>query len=188
MRISITKFAAKAVLVSLPMVFSTSVLAGYVDLIVTGTGASTELEIDTSDVKCGSDKNCIQTTKGNELDLDFKLGKGCALYNYKLSGMQLSMIQRQPDPSNPSVMIKAFGHYVMPAIVVRDFDTAVNGEVKWDNTAGNNNKLHDDKIKIKDKNEGEYVVFFQIEARKCDPELPGPDVILLDPRVENTGN
>ena len=102
--------------------------------------------------------------------------------------MQLSMIQRQPDLSNPSVMIKAFGRYVLPAIVVRDFDTAVDGTVKWSNTAGNNNKLQDDKIKIKDKNEGEYVVFFQIEASKCDPELPGPDVILLDPRVENTGN
>lgn len=52
MRNSITKFLAKAILVSVAMVFSTSVFAGYVDLIVTGTGASTMLEIDDSDVKC----------------------------------------------------------------------------------------------------------------------------------------
>ena len=52
MRNSITKFLAKAILVSIAMVFSMSVFAGYVDLIVTGTGASTMLEIDDSDVKC----------------------------------------------------------------------------------------------------------------------------------------
>ena len=52
MRNSITKFLAKAILVSVAMVFSTAVFGGYVDLIVTGTGASTMLEIDDSDVKC----------------------------------------------------------------------------------------------------------------------------------------
>ena len=52
MRNSITKFLAKAILVSVAMVFSAAVFGGYVDLIVTGTGASTMLEIDDSDVKC----------------------------------------------------------------------------------------------------------------------------------------
>ncbi len=52
MRNSITKFLAKAILVSVAMAFSTSVFAGYVDLIVTGAGGSTMLEIDDSDVKC----------------------------------------------------------------------------------------------------------------------------------------
>lgn len=189
MRNSIIKFLAKAILMSVVMVFSTSVFAGYVDLIVTGAGASTMLKIDDSDVRCGADKNCIQTTKGSALDLDFKLDQACkgAGPNYKLSGMQFSMIQSQPDPANPALMKKAFGDYNLPAIVVQDFDTETDGTVKWDNTAGNNNKLHDDKIKIRDNNEGEYVVFFQIEASKCDEELPGPDVIFLDPRVENTG-
>ena len=186
----ISKLSAQAIFASIVIAFSTSVFAGYLDLIVTGSGAGTKLEIDASDVKCGSDKNCIQTIKGSSLDLDFKLDKACqdGGPNYKLNGMKFSMIQRQPDPANPALMSKAFGYYTLPAIVARDFDTEADGTVKWGNTARNNNKLHDDKIKIKDKNEGEYVVFFQIEARKCDASLPGPGVIYLDPRVENRGN
>lgn len=190
MSIPITKFSMRAIFTTIVLVFSTSVFAGYVDLIVEGTGGSTKLKIDDSDVKCGSDKNCILTTKGSALDLDFKLKKAGneGGPNYKLNGMQLSMIQRYPDPADPGVMIKAFGAYNLPAIVMQDFDAKADGTVKWDNTSGNNNKLHDDKIKIKDKNEGEYVVFFQIAAKKCNVDLPGPDVIYLDPRIENKGN
>ena len=185
----IAKFPAQVFVTSIALVFSSIVSAGYVDLIVTGTGTAMKLEIDDSDVKCGNDKNCIQTTKGRSLDLDFKLGNACQTGgpSYKLSGMQFSMIQREPDPANSTLMKKAFGAYNLPAIVVQDFDTEADGTVKWSNTSGNNNKLQDDKIKIKDNNKGEYVVFFQIEAKKCDSDLPGPGVIFLDPRVENKG-
>ena len=52
MRNAKTKFLAIAILLSVALVFSTSVFASYVDLIVTGAGASTMLEIDDSEVKC----------------------------------------------------------------------------------------------------------------------------------------
>ncbi len=164
-----------------------SVFAAYIDLIVTGAGVDTKLEIADSDVKCHGDKHCIKTEKGKELDVDFKLKGACRDGGpaYRLSGMQFSMIQRQPKSDGSSDMVKAFGRYDIPSIVVSDFDTEVNGIVKW----GGQNDLKDDKIKIKDKNDGEYVVFFQIEASKCpDSGVAGPDVIYLDPRVKNTGN
>lgn len=191
MRKLITKFIARGIYASIVIVFSTSAFAGYVDLQVTGTGVNTKLKMGGSNVYCSlPKKNCIVTKKGAELDLDFKLFQACKSGGpkYKLSGMQLSMIQRIPDPANPGQMIKAFGVYNLPAIVMRDFDAVANGTIKWGNTSGNNNKLQDDKIKIKDKNKGEYVVFFQIEASKCDAASPGPDTIYLDPRIENTGN
>ena len=84
----ISKLSAQAIFASIVIAFSTSVFAAYVDLIVTGSDAGTKLEIGGSNVKCGSNKNCIQTTKGSSLDLDFKLDKACQAGgpNYKLSG------------------------------------------------------------------------------------------------------
>jgi len=158
----------------------TSAFAGFVDLIVVGVYPDARLEIADSDVKCGSDKNCIKTTKGSELEVDFRLKKACdgTEPDYKLTGMQFSMIQREPDGAGG--MTKPFGKYTLPAIVTQDFNTDAKGNVIWTN----GNKLSDDKIKLKNKNDGEYVVFFQVEAVHC---TNSSDVILLDPRVENTG-
>jgi hypothetical protein len=160
--------------------------AGYVDLKITGTGAHTKLEIEDSDVKCGSDKNCIKTVKGQALDLDFRLKKACQNNGpvYRLSEMILSMVQKEPENAGSDVMVKAFEKYVMPAIVTSDFGTDATGKVLWNN----HNSLADDKIKIKNKNEGAYVVFYQIKASKCPgSNANGPAHIYLDPKIRNTG-
>ena len=127
-----------------------------------------------------------KTKKGKKQDLDFRLKNACKDDGpeYRLSGMQFSMIQREPDGSGN--MVKAFGKYVVPEVVAQDFDTDARGNVFWkDSTfARRPNQLADDKIKLKNKNQGEYVVFFQIEATHCtDPSV----VIYLDPRIKNTG-
>lgn len=168
------------------LVLSASAFAGYVDLVVTGSGASTALEIESNDVKCGNDKHCIQTVKGQDMDLDFRLKKACKNGGpeYRLTEMQLSMVQRQPQSPGSNTMVKAFGIYVLPAIVTSDFGANASGIVQWTN----HNKLADDKIKIKNKNHGEYVVFYQIKASKCPGStVAGPADIYLDPRVRNTG-
>lgn len=155
---------------------------GFVDLKVVGTYPDATLEIEDSDVKCGSDKNCIRTTKGAELDLDFKLKKACDDDGpeYKLTGMQFSMIESEPDGTGGTA--KPFGKYPLPAIVTSDFDLNSNGYVNW---AGvNNNKLSDAMIKLKNKNDGKYVVFFKIQATHC---TDSSKVIYLDPRIENNG-
>jgi hypothetical protein len=179
---------AQAIVVATAVLLSTTVFAAYVDLKVTSTGANTKLEIEASEVKCGSDKNCIKTTKGQSLDLDFRLKNACKSDGpaYKLNAMQFSQIQSQPDPDNPGSVEKTWGKYLLPPIVTSDFDTDAKGNVKWDNTSRNNNKLHDDKIKIKDKNQGKYVVYFRIGAVPCG--TGGGASIWLDPRFENTGN
>lgn len=157
---------------------------GYVDLEV--SGGNLVIAANTKD--CNGNLNCIKTTKGNALDLDFKLNKACkdGGPEYKLDSMQLSMVQLEPDPAKPGTSRKAFGRYILPAIVQQDFDALPDGTIQWGNTAGNNNKLHDDKIKIRDRNEGAYVVFFKIVAVPCDPQSQLPP-IELDPRIENTG-
>lgn len=161
---------------------SPAAMAGKIDLSVDDSGATPVLKIDGSDVKCGNDLSCIKTNKGQQQDLEFRLKKSCGVDegNYKLSGMQFSMIQRQPASDGSGKMVKAFGRYVIPSVVATDFGTDASGNVLW---AGDNS-LKDHMIKLKNKNQGEYVVFFQIEATHCvDPSK----VIYLDPRVENTG-
>lgn len=160
---------------------------GKIGLKVTGAGADTKLEIESNDVKCGNDKHCIQTNKGNYLDLDFDLDNACNNNGpaYRLSEMTFSMIQREPEAPGSKVMVKAFGKYVMPAIVMSDFDTNPNGIVRWTQP----NQLMDHKIKLRNKNHGQYVVFYQIRASKCPgSNVNGPEHIYLDPRVRNTGN
>lgn len=185
-KLTINKLVSQVLLLAAALLFSTSLIAGFVDLVITGSGDATKLEIDANDMKCGSDTDCIKTQKGHALDIDFRLKNACKDGGppYRLSGMQLSLIKRQPQSAGSSTMVKAFGRYVMPAVVAGDFDTEANGTVKW--TGGND--LKDDKIKIKNKNDGEYVVFYMIEASKCPGSVtPGPDIIYLDPRIENTG-
>ena len=127
--------------------------------------------------------NCIKTSKGSELDVDFKLEQACKQNGpqYKLTGMQFSMIETEPDGSGGT--IKPFGKYPLPTIVTSDFNLNGDGEVLWD--GANNNKLSDDKIKLKNRNEAKYVIFFMIEATHC---TNSADVIYLDPRMENTGS
>jgi len=150
--------------------------AGFVDLAVVGAYPDARLEITDSDVKCGNDLNCIATTRGSELDVDFRLKQACNTPGpqYRLTGMQLGMQQYEPDGS------KAFGKHQQPDSVIDDFGTDAVGNVMW----GGNNKLADDKIKLKDKNGSAYVVYFQIIATHCSNPA---DVIYLDPRIENTG-
>ena len=166
------------------MCFCGPAFGGFVDLFVDGTGSATKLDISDSDVKCGNDLYCIKTTKGTHLDVDFRLKQACQENGpeYRLTGMQFSMIQWQPRRDGSGGMEKAFGYYVLPAVVTGDFDTDAKGNVLWG--GANNNKLSDAMIKLRNENRGEYVVFFQIEATHCtDPTK----VIYLDPRVENTG-
>lgn len=155
---------------------------GTVDLMVVGTYPDTRLEIEDSDVKCGGDKNCIKTNKGSELDVDFRLKQACndGGPEYKLTAMQFSMVETEPDGSGGT--IKPFGKYPLPSSAMSDFDLSSDGYVIWD--GANNNKLADDKIKLKDKNESAYTIYFMIEATHC---TDSSDIIYLDPRIENTG-
>jgi len=160
----------------------TTAFGAFVDLVVVGTYPDARLEIEDSDVKCGNDKNCIQTTKGSELNVDFKLNKACQNNGpeYKLTGMQFSMIESEPDGSGGT--IKPFGKYPLPAYVTSDFDLNDDGQVIWN--GANDNRLTDDKIKLRNRNETEFVVYYMIEATHC---TNSADVIYLDPRIENTG-
>lgn len=154
----------------------------YVDLEVDGTYPDAQLKITASDVKCGNDLGCIRTTKGKALDVDFRLKQACKTDGpeYKLTGMQFSMIQTEPDAAGGTT--KPFGKYALPPVVTGDFDLDAQGNVIWDGV--NNNKLTDDKIKLRNKNDGQYVIFYKIQATHC--TNPG-DIIYLDPRIENTG-
>jgi hypothetical protein len=168
------------------LLISSGAFAGFIDLKVTSNGTGTVLEIEGNDVMCGTDISCIKTIQGEQQDLDFRLKKACKNDGpeYRLSGMQLSMIQREPDGSGN--MVKAFGKHAVPADVATDFDTGTKGNVLWKDSThpSRPNKLGDDLIKLKNRNQAAYVVFFQIEATHCtDPSV----VIYLDPRIENTG-
>jgi len=172
-----------------PMVFlaaSSSVSGAFIDLKVSATGGDTVLEIDKNPISCHNDKNCIETNRGQKLDLDFRLTQACQPNGpeYRLTGMQFSMIQSEPDGSgNP---VKAFGKYVLPAIVTRDFDLDTQGKVLWKSSDYPNrrNQINDQLINLKNENEGVYVVFFKVEATHC---TDSSNIIYLDPRVENTG-
>jgi hypothetical protein len=160
----------------------TMAFGGTVDLMVVGTYPDARLEIEDNDVKCGNDKSCIKTNKGSELDVDFRLKQACNEDGpqYKLTAMQFSMVESEPDGSGGT--IKPFGKYPMPSSAISDFDLRSDGYVIWD--GANNNKLADDKIKLKDKNETAYTIYFMIEAAHC---ANSSEVIYLDPRIENTG-
>lgn len=176
------KHAVRLFLMTVSIFFCAGAFGGFVDLKVVGAYPNATLEIDDSDVKCGNDKNCIKTTKGSELDLDFKLQKACNNNGpeYKLTGMQFSMVESEPDGAGG--VTKPFGKYPLPTIVTSDFDLNGDGDVIWD--GANNNKLTDDKIKLKNRNEGKYAIFFKIQATHC---TDSTKVIYLDPRIENTG-
>jgi hypothetical protein len=159
---------------------SSSVFGGFVELTVVGSYPNARLDITDSDVKCGNDLYCIQTTKGSELDLDFKLQRACTPGGpqYRLTGMQFAMVQYEPDGSGG--MVKTFGKYDVPAVATGDFGLDARGNVQWTG----HNRLSDDKIKLKNRNQEAYVIYYQIEAKHCDDPS---DVIYLDPRIENTG-
>lgn len=181
------KKAATSHLLTLPgvllsLAFSASASAAFIDLEVSTSGGETKLEIVANEVACGNDKTCIRTNRGQQQDLDFRLKQACKEGGpeYRLSAMQFSMIQREPASDGSGRMVKAFGAYNVPAVVTSDFGTDAKGNVLW---AGPN-RLSDDMIKLKNRNSAEYVVFFEIEATRCDDPS---EVIYLDPRVENTG-
>ena len=164
------------------MAASSVAQAGKIDLEVDYSGSTPALKVVGNDVSCNNDKHCIKTNKGQKQDLEFRLKKACGNNGpeYRLSGMQFSMVQREPASNGSGDMVKAFGHYEVPAVVAADFGTDSIGNVLWTGS----NSLKDHMINLKNKNQGEYVVFFQIEATHCENTL---DVIYLDPRVENTG-
>lgn len=159
---------------------SQSVIAGFVDLEVVESDGDVYLDIVSNEHQCGTDKYCIKTTKGEAQDLDFRLKQACTPNGpqYRLTGMQFSMIQREPDGAGG--MVKAFGKYVIPAVAVQDFNTDARGNVQFTRS----NKLSDHMIQLRNENTGEYVIFFQIEAEHCDDSSVK---IYLDPRIENQG-
>lgn len=184
-RISIQNGVFLAVVATV-LTASPPAFSAWVDLVIGGTASSPVLEIDDASDKCDNDKHCLQTQRGQSMDIDFRLKGACKEGGpaYRLSGMQLSMIQSQPDGAGG--MRKAFGYYVMPAIVTQDFDTQADGTLNFGNPGSNS--LKDDKINVKNKNKGIYTVFYQITATKCpDIDHSGPETIYLDPRIKNTG-
>ena len=121
--------------------------------------------------------------KGSSPFIKFNLSDACGGDSenpkYKLSGMWLSMIGNDGSTAVPS---KGFGKYKLPKPVFEDFNAdETTGKVKF---AGGSNSLANDLIKVKNKNQAEYVVFFKIEAVLCES---GTGSIWLDPQIENKG-
>jgi len=120
--------------------------------------------------------DCIEVTKGSSPNLYFDLDKACKSGGpeYQLEQIRIAMADKDwPTAGNP-----------LPDDVADDFyadkDTGVIDLVR-----GNHgwNKLSKDRIKLKDKNSREYMVFYEITARQCD----GNGTIVLDPMVRNDG-
>ena len=138
-----------------------------------------ELVIVDNDKKChGNQMDCIWPDKGNSPFINFHLAKACGSDEgdpqFKLNGIQLSMVKRTRAG-------KAFGLYALPNIVATDFNaSAASGWI--DLSPPNMQKA--DHLKVKNKNFGEYIVYFRIEAIPCGGTGTS---IWLDPRIRNTG-
>ena len=162
------------------------IIAGFAILMAwfpAATMAAIHIELDVADgalyVSSNSGRcpdgriDCIAVQKGDEPHLFFDLAKACKRDGppYKLNRFRIAMKDKHwPTADNP-----------LPANVASDFNADPSTGVV-DLTAGEN-QLKDDRIKLKDRNNSAYTVYYEIQATGCD----GSGEIVLDPAIRNTG-
>ena len=151
-----------------------AVAAIQVELVVdTSTTPPTLQVVSNSSACAGEPLDCISVAKFTKPNIRFLLEDACESDGpqYKLQQIKIGMIDKVwPSIGNP-----------LWAAVASDFNaSATTGIV--DLSAGKN-KLADDRIKFKNKNTADYMVFYEIMAQQC----AGSDKITLDPRIRNYG-
>jgi hypothetical protein len=154
--------------------FSTLALAAVqVDLEVDGS----KLVVTGNTAQCvGGPIDCIEVKQGTNPHLFFNLNGACGNSGpvYKLTAFRIGLQNKVwPTSSNP-----------LPANIARDFDA--NPQTGYTNLSQGDNKLNDNKIKLKDHNSSAYMVYYEITATHC-TDITAPK-IFLDPQIKNGGN
>jgi hypothetical protein len=145
-----------------------------VELVVdTSTGTPTLQVVSNTSACAGGPLDCISVAKFTKPNIRFLLEDACEPdgSEYKLQQIRIGMVDKVwPTPANP-----------LWAAVASDFHADADTGVV-DLSAGKN-KLADDRIKFKNKNSADYMVFYEITAKEC----TGAGTITLDPRIRNYG-
>jgi len=175
MQMSQLKKSGFCLVVFFGMCFSQiAVAAIQVELVVdTSTTPPTLQVVSNSSACAGGPVDCIAVAKFTKPNIRFLLEDACdpAGPQYKLQQIRIGMVDKVwPSVGNP-----------LWAAVASDFNaSATTGIV--DLSAGKN-KLADDRIKFKNKNSADYMLFYEITAKQC----AGTGMIALDPRIRNYG-
>jgi hypothetical protein len=148
--------------------------AVQLELVVNTSTAPPTLEVVSNSSQCaGGPLDCIAVAKYTKPNIRFLLEDACKADGpeYKLQQIRIGMVHKVwPSAANP-----------LWADVVDDFHaSATTGIIDLDY---GKNKLDDDRIKFKNKNSFEYMVFYEITAMHC----TASDIITLDPRIRNYG-
>ena len=151
-----------------------AVAAIQIELVVdTSTGTPMLQVVSNTSACAGGPLDCISVAKFTKPNIRFLLEDACEPdgSEYYLQQIRIGMVDKVwPTPANP-----------LWAAVASDFHADADTGVV-DLTAGKN-KLADDRIKFKNKNSADYMVFYEITAMEC----AGPGKITLDPRIRNYG-
>lgn len=139
--------------------------------------SDTRLVVTENDSPCANGPiDCIEVAKGTSPNLFFDLENACKSNGpqYRLARIRIAMAEKDwPGRSNP-----------LPHHVADDFYAdRYNGVIDLIYGNGGSNDLKNDRIKLKDKNDTAYTVYYEIAAQQCN----GSGVILLDPSVRNGG-
>lgn len=134
----------------------------------------THLEVVANDSQCaGGPIDCIEVPRGSGHNMFFDLDKACKADgpNYKLKAFRLAKEHKVwPTPEKP-----------LEKPIIDDFNVdPTTGFIKWDS---NNNTLDESRIKLKNGNGSEYLVYYEITAVECN----GSGEIKLDPAIRNGG-
>ena len=151
-----------------------AVAAIQIELVVnTSTGTPTLQVVSNTSACAGGPLDCISVAKFTKPNIRFLLEDACETDGtvYKLQQIRIGMVDKVwPTVANP-----------LWAAVASDFNaSATTGIV---DLAAGKNKLADDRIKFKNKNSADFMVFYEITAKEC----AGVDTITLDPRIRNYG-
>ena len=171
--ICIKKIQLHCGLVFLALGFSTAAMAAIqVDLDVMGS----ELIVTGNNAQCaGGPIECIDVEKGTKPNLFFNLKGACDASGpaYQLTAFRIGIQNKVwPTPSTP-----------LPANIATDFNA--NPQTGYVDLSQGNNQLTDNKIKLKDKNNSSYSVYYRITATHC-TDMSAPK-IYLDPEIKNRG-
>jgi hypothetical protein len=151
-----------------------AVAAIQVELVVDTSTAPPTLQVVSNSSQCkGGPLDCIEVAKFTKPNIRFLLEDACEPDGpeYKLQQIRIGMVDKVwPTAANP-----------LWDAVASDFNADADTGV-IDLTAGKN-KLGDDRIKFKNKNSADYMVFYEITAQEC----TGAGTITLDPRIRNYG-
>jgi len=122
---------------------------------------------------------CVEVGKGKHGDLQFILtgNKQCDKADGAKWGLTQVFLGGKNSPEKPL----AWGD--LDAEVIADFDVADAGSGLLNNDSGSNDSL----IKISDKNQSAYDIWYTVVANCVGPDGSFLGTLKLDPRVKNVG-